>query len=102
MSLRCAVAGLGRGTLFVNMLQANADCEVVAVCDPRPEKLAEQSGIQGFADFDEMLDATTPDIVAIITPGPLHAEQSLAALAAGVNVLVETPNVYSADRKSVV
>ncbi len=102
MSLRCAVAGLGRGTLFVNMLQANADCEVVAVCDPRPEKLAEQSGIQGFADFDEMLDAASPDIVAIITPGPMHAEQSVAALEAGVNVLVETPNVYSPDEATAV
>ena len=97
MSLRCAVAGLGRGSLFVKLLQASPDCEVVAVCDPRPEKLAEQSGIEGFADFKEMLDATSPDVVAVITPGPMHAEQSLTALQAGANVLVETPNIYSAE-----
>jgi len=45
-----------------------------------------------------MLDETKPDLVAVITPGPLHAPQSIAALEAGAHVLVETPNVYSADQ----
>ncbi len=95
MALRCAVAGLNRGKNFVDRLRANPDCEVVAVCDPRPEKLAEHPDAQGFEDFDAMLEGATPDLVAIITPGPMHAPQSLAALEAGANVLVETPNVYS-------
>lgn len=97
MSLRCAVAGLNRGSRFVKLLQANADCEVVAVCDPRPEKLAEYPDLQVFEDFDRMLEEAAPEMVAIITPGPLHAPQSLAAMKAGAHVLVETPNVYSAE-----
>ncbi len=102
MSLRCAVAGLNRGAKFVELLQANADCEVVAVCDPRPFKLDEQSGIDGFADFEQMLETAKPDLVALITPGPAHAGQSLMALQAGANVLVETPNVYSAEDASAI
>jgi len=98
MPLRCAVAGLNRGSLFVKLLQANPHCEVAAVCDPRPQKLEEFAGIAGFADFEEMLDEARPDLVAVITPGPLHAPQSIAALEAGAHVLVETPNVYSADQ----
>ncbi|MFO7947089.1 MAG: Gfo/Idh/MocA family oxidoreductase, partial [Armatimonadota bacterium] len=98
MSLRCAVAGLNRGARFVRLLQNNPSCEVVAVCDPREEKLAEHSELQGFEDFDRMLTEAEPDLVAIITPGPLHAPQSLAAMQAGAHVLVETPNVYSADQ----
>ncbi len=98
MSLRGAVAGLNRGSLFVKLLRANPHCEVVALCDPRPQKLEEHSGIAGFGDFDEMLDAVRPDLVAVITPGPAHAPQSIAALGAGAHVLVETPNVYSADQ----
>ncbi|MBD3293080.1 MAG: hypothetical protein GF393_09160, partial [Armatimonadia bacterium] len=97
MSLRCAVAGLNRGATFVQKLQANPECEVVAVCDPRPEKLAEHTDADGYEDFDAMLEGASPDLVAIITPGPLHAPQSIAAMQAGAHVLVETPNVYSAE-----
>ncbi len=97
MSLRCAVAGLNRGSNFVQRLQENPNCEVVAVCDPRPEKLAEHPDAEGFEDFDAMLEGAEPDLVAIITPGPLHAPQSIAALDAGAHVLCETPNVYSAE-----
>jgi predicted dehydrogenase len=95
MPLRCAVAGLNRGREFARLLSENPHCEVVGVCDPRPEALAGFSGIPGFAEFGEMLDAARPDVVAIITPGPDHGPQSLAALEAGCHVLVETPNVYS-------
>ncbi|MCD6359633.1 MAG: Gfo/Idh/MocA family oxidoreductase [Armatimonadetes bacterium] len=102
MKLRCAVVGLNRGSKFIELLQANPDCEVVAVCDARPEKLAEQSGIEGFTDYDEMLEKAAPDVVAIITPGPTHAPLSLAALQAGAHVLVETPNVYSAEEAEAV
>jgi predicted dehydrogenase len=98
MSLRCAVAGLNRGAQFVRLLQANEHCEVVAVCDARPAKLEEFAPIAGFTEFDAMLEEARPDLVAIITPGPLHAPQSLAALEAGAHVLVETPNVYSAEQ----
>jgi len=98
MSLRCAVAGLNRGATFVKLLQENEHCEVVAVCDARPQKLEEHAGMEGFTDFDQMLEAAQPDLVAIITPGPAHAPQSLAALNAGAHVLVETPNVYSAEQ----
>lgn len=96
MPLRCAVAGLNRGAGFVQRLQANAHCEVVAVCDARPAKLAEYTGIEGYTDFQQMLDHARPDVVAIITPGPTHAPLTLAALEAGAHVLCETPNVYSA------
>ncbi len=96
MPIRCAVAGLNRGSKFVEMLRKNPHCEVVAVCDGRPEKLAQFPDLPGFAEFRQMLHEVTPDVAVIITPGPAHAEQSLAALEAGANVLVETPNVYSA------
>ncbi len=102
MSLRCAVAGLNRGAGFVRRFNANPHCEVVAVCDPRREKLAEQTEAEGFEDFARMLEKVAPDIVAIITPGPLHAPQSIAAMEAGAHVLVETPNVYSVEEAQAV
>lgn len=95
MPIRCAVAGLNRGARFVALLQENPHCEVVAVCDDRPQKLEEFSGVPGYVDFGEMLERARPDVAAIITPGPTHGPLSIAALQAGVHVLVETPNVYS-------
>ena len=83
--------------MFARFLRENPACELVAVCDERPSKLAEVTAAEGFADFQEMLDRVRPDVVAIITPGPMHGPQAIMALEAGANVLVETPNVYSVD-----
>ena len=102
MKIRVAVAGLNRGAGFVKLFRNNEHCEVVAVCDDRPDKIAAIDGVQGFSDFDQMLDQARPDVVSIITPGPLHAPQSIRALEAGVNVLVETPNVYSVEQAATI
>lgn len=102
MSLRCGVVGLNRGAQFARLLDAHLDCELVAVCDLDETRRA-PFGVNGHDRFETMIDHERLDLVAIITPGPTHAEQSLYALAAGVNVLVETPNIYSeAEARAVV
>jgi predicted dehydrogenase len=97
MALRCGVAGLNRGRQFINALNAVQGCEVVAVCDPSAQRLAAAGGIKAYADFNTFLDESNLDIVAVITPGPLHFEQSAAALRRGAHVLCETPPVYSVE-----
>ncbi len=96
MKLRCGVAGLRRGKLFVKTLSAIEDCEVVAVCDPNPASFEDLSGPATHTDYGSFLDEKL-DIVAVISPGPVHADQSLQALERGANVLCETPCVYSLD-----
>jgi predicted dehydrogenase len=97
MSLRCAVAGLNRGRIYADLIAAHPECDLVAVCDERPAQLESWQHLATFTSFDEMLAQTQPDMVAIITPGPQHAPQSIAALQAGAHVFVETPNVYSVE-----
>ncbi len=91
--LRCGVAGLNRGRLFVNLLAAHPQCRVVAVCDSDPRRLAGFPGVATHTDYDAFL-AEGLDVVAVITPGPRHADQSIRALDAGAHVLCETPCVY--------
>lgn len=96
MKLQCGVVGLGRGKLFVKALADIEGCKVVAVCDPDPAAIKAFSGLRAYTDYEQFLDEEL-NVVAIISPGPVHAEQSLAALARGMNVLCETPCVYSVE-----
>jgi len=96
------VAGLRRGRLFVDLFNETDECEVVAVCDPVEKALEGFEGIAVHQDYDQFLEAGL-DIVAVITPGPAHAEQAILALQSGAHVLCETPCVYSiAEARAVV
>jgi predicted dehydrogenase len=101
-TLRCGVSGLGRGRIFVEKLNATPDCEVVAVCDPNPRALEPFAGLDCYADYERMLAEAHLDLVAVISPGPDHAPQSLLALEHGVHVLSETPCVYALDEAAAI
>lgn len=63
-----------------------------AVLDTHPERAAQAAmplGGRGFTDMAEFLDAV--DVVTVASPATFHAEQALAALAAGKSVYLEKP-----------
>jgi predicted dehydrogenase len=67
-----------------------------AVLDPHPERAAKVAvplGGRAFHEMAEFLDAV--DVVTIASPATHHAEQVLAALAAGKPVYVEKPIAVS-------
>lgn len=100
--LRIGVVGLGRGRLFVELFAQIPFCEVVAICDPVERVLAPYGHLAKHTEYDRFLQEGL-DVVAVISPGPLHAEQSVEALKAGAHVLCETPCVYSlAEAQAVV
>ncbi len=101
-NLRWGVSGLGRGRLFVEKLNALADCEVVAVCDPNERALAGFDGLAGYTGYEAFISQSKLDAVALIGPGPTHAPQALAALEAGIHVVSETPCVYSLEEAEAV
>ncbi len=62
------------------------------VFDLQPERAAAVAmplGGRGFADLDAFFDAV--DVVTIASPATCHAEQALAAIAAGKSVYIEKP-----------
>ena len=105
--VRLGIVGCG------NICQLNAPgylehprCEVVALCDSewaRAELRARQWGITPriYKDYRELLDDPAVDAVELLTPTYLHAEQIIAALAAGKHVSCQKPiaiSVAEADR----
>lgn len=93
---RLAIIGLGAVTQNIHLpayAQLGEAVEVVAGCDPNPQvrqKLSSRLPVL-FEDAASMLEATTPDLVAICTPPALHRQQTLQALAHGCHVFCEKP-----------
>jgi len=79
----------------------------VAVCDREPlmaRQLAERFGIGGcFAEVEEMLRTTSPDVVHITTPPQSHHELGRQCLEAGSHVFLEKPfTVTAAEAESLI
>ena len=95
--VRLAIVGCGT----ISQLNApgyleHEQCEVAALCDPareRAEQRAAQWGITPriYTSYDQLLDDPDIDAVELLTPTPLHAEQSIAALEAGKHVSCQKP-----------
>jgi predicted dehydrogenase len=71
---------------------------LTAICD-RKESLPDPvPGEAQFTDFDTMLQSGTIDAVLIATPHYFHTSMGIAALNAGLHVMVEKPlSVHKAD-----
>lgn len=93
-SIRLGVAGLGvMGTSHAGAVQSGkvAGLELAAVADGLAERLNSFPGVPGFSDAHEMLTSGTIDAVIIATPHFSHTTLGIAALEAGLHVLVEKP-----------
>jgi predicted dehydrogenase len=105
--LRLAIVGCG------NISRLNAPgylqhprCDVVALCDTRPERAKRRATEWGitprlYSDFAQVLDDPAVDAVELLTPTWMHADQIVAALAAGKHVSCQKPlaiTVPEADR----
>jgi predicted dehydrogenase len=99
--VRLGIVGLGvMGRVHaVNLLAGKVPrLELTAVAETDPERLAGLEGIRAFASFEEMAASGLIDAVLIATPHFLHTTQGIAALNAGLHVLVEKPiSVHKAD-----
>ncbi|MEL6673305.1 MAG: Gfo/Idh/MocA family oxidoreductase [Bacteroidota bacterium] len=91
-----ALVGCGSiGKRHVAVLDAEADAELVAICDQdeaRAQALSElYDGIPYFTDYLGMLKAVEADIISIATPHALHADMAIQAVEHGFHTLVEKP-----------
>lgn len=96
MSIKLGVIGCGAIAQRRHLPEAmaNPNVTIVAVADPKPGRAKEIGTKFGAAEYYEdwkKIVAADVDAVVVATPNAFHAEQSLAALAAGKHVLVEKP-----------
>ncbi len=116
--LKVGIVGFGfMGQMHYKCWMALEGAEVVAVCDVNPnieedtkkavgnigdtEEGVDFSSLRLYTDFEEMLKSGELDAVSITLPTSLHADFSIKALAAGVNVFCEKPmalNVEDCER----
>ena len=103
--LRTGIIGCGGISRFhVRNIFQNKDTEIVALCDPFQDsidKLAVEFKTAGKkvppneSDIQKFLYAFDLDAVVIATPHALHHDHTIAALEAGMDVLLEKPMVVN-------
>jgi predicted dehydrogenase len=105
--VRIAILGCGGfAGQHAHRLKNNSDAEIVGLCDVSEDvvkgyiqrNLSDYSPTPPiFTDAAKMYAATKPNAVVIATPHTLHFEHAMAAMDAGLHVLVEKPMVTSAE-----
>jgi len=94
--LRVAVLGAGYFSQFhYRAWQRMDDAVMVGVCDQQAERAAATADhyhVDGrFTALEDMLDATRPDVLDIVTPPPTHLDAIEAAARRGINVICQKP-----------
>ena len=99
--IRLGIVGLGNmGAAHARSVLAGKinRLELAAVCDGDAIRLGQFPGIKGFTTPDEMIAAGAVDALLIATPHYHHVPIGIAALRAGLHVLIEKPiSVHKAD-----
>ena len=99
--LRLGIIGLGNmgSAHAASILAGNIPrCRLAGVCDLVPEKVAKYPGVFGCTDSDALIASGEVDAVLVATPHYSHTTIGIAALKAGLHVLVEKPiSVHKAD-----
>ena len=86
---------------WAQVFNAYDETDLIAICDLDGEKrdqAREQLGVESlYESFDEFVSDERLDAVALFTPAPLHAEQSIKAITAGKHVLCAVPAVMETE-----
>ncbi len=92
-----AVVGFGHiGKRHAEVISANKNCKLIAICDIDKNNYSESCGVSVFYDLEQMLQKCTEiDVVCICSPSGLHAEQSLLALDYQKHIVCEKPMALS-------
>ena len=100
-TVRLGIIGLGAiGNFHAKYLVEGkvTGCELAAVCDTAPDRLAKFPQQKGFTEPGKLLRSGCIDAVIIATPHYAHTTVGIAALRRGLHVLVEKPlSVHKAD-----
>ncbi|MBL8161826.1 MAG: Gfo/Idh/MocA family oxidoreductase, partial [Anaerolineae bacterium] len=101
MTLRMGFTGTGYiSKIHARAAQSLPDVETVAIVNHRPESMqvyaADLHIPRQYADINALLHDGGVDALVISTPNHLHAPQAIAALRAGVHVMVEKPMAMNA------
>lgn len=101
--LRVALVGAGRIAVRHADLLGNGQIEgagLVAVCDTneaRARDLAGKHGVPAYGNMDEMMKGEDVDVVSVLTPSGLHADNVIHLSQYGKHIVVEKPMALTLD-----
>ena len=101
--VRIGLAGLGRlGKEYAQNIQYKSpNAKLIAVCSLVKDELEYAKGQLGvelcFSSFEEMVEKSNLDAVAILTPTKYHAQQIIFSLKNGLHVFSEKPLAISLE-----
>jgi predicted dehydrogenase len=95
-NVRIGIAGMGNiGKFHAEYLLAGKipRAELTGVCSTSPKKLEtyRARGVQIFDDAMSLIQSGAIDALLVATPHPQHPTQGMAALEAGLHVMIEKP-----------
>lgn len=100
-TINVALVGLGFGGAFAPIYREHPNVGELILCDTDPEKLKRTGDFIGGArcvgTLEEILKDPSIDAVHLVTPIPLHAQQSVAVLEAGKHCACTVPMTTSLD-----
>ena len=99
--VRVALVGLGFGAEFIPIYRNHPDVESLVICDAN-EQIVRLVGDKFLierrsTDLKQLLGSDEVDAVHLVTPIPLHAEQTVAVLEAGKHCACTVPMATSLD-----
>jgi UDP-N-acetyl-2-amino-2-deoxyglucuronate dehydrogenase len=96
--IKFAIIGFGHiGRRHAEHIMNNPETQLVAVCDINPDVVDQlpDREISYYPKVEDLLSATTADVVCICSPNYLHSGHTVAALEAGKHAVVEKPMAMS-------
>ena len=103
---KLAAGVIGAGAIGNEHLAGYASsnlCEIKAICDVNPKRLAEMGEKycvpveRRFKDFADMLDSVKLDLVSVCTPNVYHYPAAAATIGRGIPTLIEKPMVTTLE-----
>ena len=98
--IKVALVGLGFGGAFSSIYKDHPNVEEVVLYDTNPDRLkyvSETCGLKTCESFEAILEDPTIDAVHLVTPIPLHEEQSVRVLEAGKHCACTVPMATSLE-----
>lgn len=99
--IRIAVAGLSFGAAFVPIYLHHPDVSQVGIIDPSRERLDETGDKYQISkrhnSLEQALDSDEFDAVHLVTPIPMHAQQTIAVLESGRHCACTVPMATTLD-----
>ena len=91
-SKKIAIIGAGvMGKKHAQTIVKHPDTELVAICDPFSDAMAQEFNVPNYQDLEDLLNTVTLDGVVIANPNRFHVSTAITCMQYGVTCLLEKP-----------